>query len=227
MLDDAIDLLPQSKLVKLVGQYLDVAKVRPNAKAKGTLVTEAQVFERASLKGDYYESFNVSSKMRLHVCSAWRRPRGRAHGSPSVAACSPMHRGEEGAPAEVRDALERIFGLHATSTSVTTTSSSSLMKVARGRSALAGRRCFRAGLRAWPPPRHLKSALVRSSPRWTSSRGSTATSTWPRRDESRRRTRGTHCRLPPGPRACLLEKPDERVPVLRIPGHRPAPHGGR
>jgi hypothetical protein len=28
MLDDAIDLLPQSRLVKLVGQYLDVAKLR-------------------------------------------------------------------------------------------------------------------------------------------------------------------------------------------------------
>jgi hypothetical protein len=48
MLDDAIDLLPQSKLVKLVGQYLDVAKVRPDGKAKGTLLAEVQAFDRAS-----------------------------------------------------------------------------------------------------------------------------------------------------------------------------------
>jgi len=40
MLDDAIDLLPESKLVKLVSQYLDVAKLRPDGKAKGTLLAK-------------------------------------------------------------------------------------------------------------------------------------------------------------------------------------------
>jgi hypothetical protein len=110
MLDDAIDLLPQSRLVKLVGQYLDVAKLRPDGETKGTLLGEVQAFERASLKGEYYESFNVSSKMRLHVWSAWRHPRGRAHGSPSVAACSAdAIEAKKVPPAGVRDALERTF----------------------------------------------------------------------------------------------------------------------
>ena len=80
MLDDAIDLLPQSKLVKLVGQYLDVAKLRPDGTTKATLLAEVQAFERASLQGEYYDSFNVSRK------TSCRHPRGPAHGSPSVAA---------------------------------------------------------------------------------------------------------------------------------------------
>lgn len=106
MLDDAIDLLPQSKLVKLVGQYLDVAKLHPDAKAKGTLLSEVQAFERASLKGEYYESFNVSSTNFLETSTgtrAWiaecRRLLGRCVDAKKVL------------PAEVRDALERIFGL--------------------------------------------------------------------------------------------------------------------
>jgi hypothetical protein len=106
MLDDAFDLLPESKLVKLVGQYLDVAKLRPDAKAKGTLLAEVQTFERASLEGEYYESFNVSSKNFLETSTgtrAWiaecRRLLGRSIEAKKVS------------PAEVRDALERIFGL--------------------------------------------------------------------------------------------------------------------
>ena len=106
MLDDAIDLLPQSKLVKLVGQYLDVAKLRPDGTTKSTLLAEIQAFERASLQGEYYESFNVSSKNFLETSTgtrAWiaecRRLLGRCIEAKKVP------------PAEVRDALERIFGL--------------------------------------------------------------------------------------------------------------------
>jgi hypothetical protein len=128
----------------------------PMGKAKGTLLAEVQAFERASLKGEYYE-LNVSSKMRLHVCSAWRPSRGRAHGSPSVAACSADTSRRRRCP--LRKLVTRSIGsldFYATSTRATMSSSSSLMKVARGRSALTGRRCFRAGLRAWAPPRHLR-----------------------------------------------------------------------
>jgi hypothetical protein len=106
MLDDAIDLLPQSKLVKLVGQYLDVAKLGPDGKAKGTLLAEVQAFESASLKGEYYESFNVSSKNFLETSSGTRA--GIAECRRLLGRCIEA---KKVPPAEVRDALERIFGL--------------------------------------------------------------------------------------------------------------------
>ncbi len=106
MLDDAIDLLPESKLVKLVGQYLDVAKLRPDGKAKGTLLAEVQAFERASLEGEYYESFNVNSKNFRETSTGTRA---------WIAECRRLLcrciEAKKVSPAEVRDALERIFGL--------------------------------------------------------------------------------------------------------------------
>jgi hypothetical protein len=111
MLDDAIDLLPQSKVVKLVGQYLDVTKLRPDAKAKGTLLAEVQAFERASLKGEYYElqreledapscmlGLETSTGTRAWIAEC-RRLLGRCIEAKKVP------------PAEARDAFERIFGL--------------------------------------------------------------------------------------------------------------------
>lgn len=98
--------MPQSKLVKLVGQYLDVTKLRPDGKAKATLLAEVQAFERASLEGEYYESFNVSSKNFLETSTgtrAWIAECCRLLGRCIEAKKVP--------PAEVRDALERIFGL--------------------------------------------------------------------------------------------------------------------
>ncbi|MGH8564260.1 MAG: hypothetical protein ACREXW_09275 [Gammaproteobacteria bacterium] len=98
--------MPESKLVKIVGQYLDVTKLRPDAKAKATLLAEVQAFEKASLEGEYYESFNVNSKNFLETSTgtgAWiaecRRLLDRCTEAKKVP------------PAEARDALERIFGL--------------------------------------------------------------------------------------------------------------------
>lgn len=63
MLDEAIDLLPPPKLVKLVGRYLDVERLRPDADAaEKTLLAEVRAFDPASRAGNYYESFNVNSK---------------------------------------------------------------------------------------------------------------------------------------------------------------------
>src|SRR3989339_778710 len=62
LLDEAIDLLPESKLLKLVKQYFNPSKLRPDSEAKGNLLRDVKVFEKASLAGEYYESFNVNSK---------------------------------------------------------------------------------------------------------------------------------------------------------------------
>jgi hypothetical protein len=60
MLDEAIDLLPSAKLQKLVKRYLDLEKLQPDDKAKGTLLADIKAFEKASLAGEYYEEFAVN-----------------------------------------------------------------------------------------------------------------------------------------------------------------------
>lgn len=62
MLDGALDMLPQSKLAKLVTTYIDPTTIRQDAGGKSNLLDEVKAFEKASLHGDYYESFDVNSK---------------------------------------------------------------------------------------------------------------------------------------------------------------------
>ena len=64
MLDDAIELLPPAKLLKMVKKYLDVEQLRPDAEPTmpRKLLTDAQRFRKASLAGEYYQSFMVNSK---------------------------------------------------------------------------------------------------------------------------------------------------------------------
>jgi hypothetical protein len=62
MLDDAIELLPPSKLAKLAGRYLDVKDLQTPDRKQGGLLAQVKVFQKASLAGDYYESFGVNSK---------------------------------------------------------------------------------------------------------------------------------------------------------------------
>jgi len=62
MLDDAIDLLPASKLHKVVKKHLDVKQVLYEKGAQPDLLTDVKAFEHNSLAGKYYESFNVNSK---------------------------------------------------------------------------------------------------------------------------------------------------------------------
>jgi hypothetical protein len=109
MLDDAIDLLPPSKLCKIAGQYLDLKRLRPDAPtaAKATLIEEVGRFAKASLAGEYYESFGVNSKNYTEQSagtSAW---------------ISTFHRlldrcvtdAKQGDPAEVRQAMDTLFCL--------------------------------------------------------------------------------------------------------------------
>jgi hypothetical protein len=64
MLDDAIELLPPAKLRELATKYVDLKRLLPDAErtAPPSLLADVKRFEKASLAGEYYESFNVNSK---------------------------------------------------------------------------------------------------------------------------------------------------------------------
>jgi hypothetical protein len=62
MLAEALDLIPASKLAKLVAQYVDLKTIRAGDARKADLLAEVATFEQASLSGDFFESFNVNSK---------------------------------------------------------------------------------------------------------------------------------------------------------------------
>lgn len=62
LLDAAIDVLPPATLAKLVGHYVDVMQLRPDAPGKKELLAQVRAFDAASRAGTYYEDFNVNSK---------------------------------------------------------------------------------------------------------------------------------------------------------------------
>ena len=62
LLDRAINLLPASKLPKLVKDYVRPAELRPDGAAPADLLEAVRQFRDASLRGKYYESFMVNSK---------------------------------------------------------------------------------------------------------------------------------------------------------------------
>jgi len=107
MLDEVIDMLPQTKLLRLVKRYIDPSKIRPDGKAKGNLLATVQAFEKACLAGEYYEDFNVNSKNYMEKSTgtkAW------------IAECDRLldrcvAQEKKGDPAEVRQAFDIIFGL--------------------------------------------------------------------------------------------------------------------
>jgi hypothetical protein len=109
MLDDAIELLPPAKLLKMVKKYLDVEQLRPDAAPTPprNLLTDAQRFQKASLAGEYYESFMVNSKNFREKSAgtrAWIAEYLRL-----VDRCVTSPR--EGDPAEMREAMDILFGL--------------------------------------------------------------------------------------------------------------------
>lgn len=64
MLDDAISLLPATKLRQLAGRHLTVkqlTQLKPDAPGSKSLLNDVRAFEAASRAGEYYESFNVNS----------------------------------------------------------------------------------------------------------------------------------------------------------------------
>ena len=64
MLDDAIELLPPAKLLKIAKKYFDLKRLRPDAEraTRPSLLTDVKRFEKKSLAGEYYESFGVNSQ---------------------------------------------------------------------------------------------------------------------------------------------------------------------
>ncbi len=107
MLDDAITLLPQTKLCKLIALYLNPAKHRPDGAIKESLLAEVKAFQKASLAGKYYQAFAVNSKNYTEKSSgtlAW------------IADCHRLlercvAQGKKEDPATVFQAFEIIFSL--------------------------------------------------------------------------------------------------------------------
>ena len=109
MLDEAIELLSPAKLHKLAKNYLDLERLRPDAEQATTpsLLKVVKRFEKASLAGEYYESFNVNSKnytQKSTGTTSWIADYLRL-----------LHRCVTGAkkndPAEVREAMDILFAL--------------------------------------------------------------------------------------------------------------------
>jgi hypothetical protein len=62
MLDDAITLLPETKLRKLIAQYLNPHEFRPDSAKKVDLLADVKAFQKTSLAGEYHQAFAVNSK---------------------------------------------------------------------------------------------------------------------------------------------------------------------
>jgi hypothetical protein len=58
----AITLLPENKLHKLIAQYLNPVELRPAGAGKENLFADVKAFQKASLNGKYYQAFAVNSK---------------------------------------------------------------------------------------------------------------------------------------------------------------------
>ena len=109
MLDDAIELLPRAKLHKLAKKYLDLKRLRPDAEpaTSPSLLADVKRFEKASLAGEYYESFGVNSKnytQQSAGTSAWIAEYLRL-----LDRC--VIKAKKSNPVEVREAMDILFGL--------------------------------------------------------------------------------------------------------------------
>jgi hypothetical protein len=107
MLDDAISLLPQTKLRKLIAQYLNPAELRPDGERKENLLADVKAFQTATLTGKYYQAFTVNSKNYTEKSSgtlAWIADCRR------LLRCCEAHSKKED-PAAVCQAFETIFSL--------------------------------------------------------------------------------------------------------------------
>jgi len=109
MLDDALELLPPAKLNKIAKKYIDLQRLRPDAEkvTKASLLTDVQLFEKASLAGEYYESFSVNSRnyrQQSAGTSSWIATFRRL-----LDRCVTSAKKEN--PTEVREGMDILFGL--------------------------------------------------------------------------------------------------------------------
>ncbi|HZR21219.1 MAG TPA: hypothetical protein VFE51_28315 [Verrucomicrobiae bacterium] len=152
MLDDAIELLSPAKLYQLAKKYIDLKRLQPDAEqaAKPGLLTDVKRFEKASLAGEYYESFDVNSKNCMEKSAgtcAWIAEHDRL-----LNRCVSSAKGSE--PAEVRQAIDILFGLLDHIDECLDDVIFFAERAARGRSAWTGRRCCQFGLRSSRPRRN-------------------------------------------------------------------------
>ena len=111
LLDKAIELLPPTKLLKLARCHFTDAQIAerlaPDVDRNEDLVAEVKQFEKESLAGKYYDSFDVNSKNYMDVSMgtrAWfsdfRRLFQRCVANAKVVE-----------PMRLRDAFDTLFGL--------------------------------------------------------------------------------------------------------------------
>lgn len=62
VVERAIEFVPKAKLRALVGDMVQIDELAEGARGSAPLLDEVRKFHDASLRGDYYESFNVNSK---------------------------------------------------------------------------------------------------------------------------------------------------------------------
>ena len=62
ILDDAVGLVPGTRLAELVSGCVDLTELAPDGVAPGGLLEAVRAFREASHSGRYYESFDVNSK---------------------------------------------------------------------------------------------------------------------------------------------------------------------
>ncbi len=86
LLDDALDLIPKTKLEALVEDYVDLDKIRPTSPGKGQLLAEVKRFEMSSLDGNYFESFRVKFE-KLPGYVGWHRSLDRRVQPPARPLC--------------------------------------------------------------------------------------------------------------------------------------------
>ncbi len=107
MLEEAIDLLPQTKLLGLAKPHLKVSTLMVDEIPKEDLLTEVKTFEKRSLAGEYYESFDVNWKncsAQSLDTTAWIADYRRF-----LKRCVAQEK--SGDPARVRECFDILFGL--------------------------------------------------------------------------------------------------------------------
>jgi hypothetical protein len=62
LLEEALGLLPEGSVLKLVKRHIHPRNFRPDPARKGGLLAAIRKFQEASVRGEYYESFRVDSR---------------------------------------------------------------------------------------------------------------------------------------------------------------------
>jgi len=109
MLDEAIDLLPPTKLHKIARKYLDEADLQPDNRyiKKASLLKDVKAFDTASRAGEYYEPFMVNSRNCMEQSTGTTAWIAEFHGL--LDRCTAE--AKKGKPSDVRESFDILFGL--------------------------------------------------------------------------------------------------------------------